>query len=120
MIHKRSATTALFIVWLVNISFGLTASAQNSPRGRVNTIVYTNFEGPNHHRYLKFEGTYVGGANFSDQVIGQSFTTTSPIQFADAILAMGVEASPGGGTGGPIASVYLESDAEGHPGVILD
>ena len=51
------------------------------------------------------------------QVVGQSFTTGTDLQFADARLALYTAVAPADITS---ASVYLESDNAGVPGAILD
>ena len=84
------------------------------------TLVYTNLAGVNHHKYFHGSGYFVDGSNFFNQVLAHRFTPDSSVVFADAIIPMGVYASNGGGTTGPTASVYLESDAGGLPGSILD
>jgi hypothetical protein len=59
-------------------------------------------------------GTFLNEPN---QVVGEPFTTTTSIQFADAQLAMLSNGQTGSGT---TADVYLESNSGGSPGSILD
>ena len=90
---------------------------RNQSRGSV--LIFSNLTGPNHHKYNPDVGYYVDGANFFNQVIAQGFTPSSSVTFADAYMPMAVYTF-NGGIGGGTATVYLESDAGGQPGSILD
>lgn len=59
-------------------------------------------------------GTFLNNPN---EVVGEAFTTTTSIQFADAQLAMLSNGQTGSGT---TADVYLESNSGGNPGSIVD
>jgi hypothetical protein len=75
-------------------------------------LIYSNF-GPGGSFDTTMGWTIGHFPGTGSQVVGQSFTTTSSLQFADAQLAMS-------GAVGTSAAVYLESDNGGQPGTILD
>lgn len=76
-------------------------------------LIYSNFGAGGSFDTTRGWGVGPDPFHLVDQVVGQSFTTTSSLQFADAQLAMF-------SVGGTSAAVYLESDDGGHPGAILD
>jgi len=79
-------------------------------------VIYSDFgAGDSHNNGVTWViGTYLNEPN---EVVGEPFTTTTSIQFADAQLAL---LSPNQTFNGTTADVYLESDSGGNPGSILD
>lgn len=126
---KRISFVAALMVALV----ALPTYAQKAPsaaHGRVRdslrrcgsgvNIVFTNLVGPNHHKYNPFTGYFVDGSNFFNQVLAHGFTPTSTVTFSDVIMPMGVYTDGGGQNNAGTVNVYLESDAGGVPGTILE
>ncbi|MBZ5600116.1 MAG: hypothetical protein LAN83_17555 [Acidobacteriia bacterium] len=88
--------------------------------GKGSKLVYTNLTGPLHHKFNNTTGYFVDGSNFNNQVIAQGFTPTSTVTFADAYIPMAVYTLGGGDNNPGELNVYLESDAGGAPGSILE
>jgi len=87
------------------------------PPSHGSVTVFTNFTGAG--GWNGTTGYFVDGADFFDQVLAGGFTPSSTVTFADAGLAMGIYVDGGSALNGT-ARVYLESDAGGVPGTILD
>jgi hypothetical protein len=124
---------AFYVTTLFVALTALPLVAQRAPsavRGRVNpvlqrcgtgvNIVFTNLTGPNHHKYNPTTGYFVDGSNFFNQVLGHGFTPTSTVTFSDVIIPMGVYTDGGGQNNAGTINVYLESDAGGVPGGIIE
>jgi hypothetical protein len=125
---KRISLVALVMAIAVVPTYA--QQAPSAARGRVRdslrrcgsgvNIVFTNLAGPNHHKYNPFVGYFVDGSNFNNQVIAQGFTPSSTATFSDVIMPMGVFTDNGGQNNAGTINVYLESDAGGVPGSILE
>ena len=76
-------------------------------------VLYSNL-GPN-GQYGTGGGYALSGANFGSQATGMSFYPNANMNLLDAVLALGFYR----GNNSPI-NVYLEGDASGFPGSILD
>src|SRR5262249_22932343 len=102
-------------------------SGVNGANGRIlkrcgtgTNIVFTNVTGPLHHKYNNTTGYFVDGSTFFNQVLGQGFTPSSSVTFSDVIMPMGVYTLGGGENNAGTINVYLESDAGGLPGSIIE
>ena len=93
------------------------SSKNQKPPSHGSVLVFTNFTGPG--GWDTADGYFVDGADFFDQVLAGGFTPSSTVTFADTALAMGIYTPDGSALNGT-ARVYLESDAGGIPGTILD
>jgi hypothetical protein len=88
--------------------------------GSASGIVFSNFTGPNSHKYNNTTGYFVDGSNFFNQVLGFGFTPTSTVKFADVLMAMAVYTLDGGENNPGNLNVYLESDSGGAPGSLIE
>jgi hypothetical protein len=86
------------------------------------TLIFTNLQGPNHHKYNPGSGYYVDSSSFNGQTLAQGFVPSSNVGFADAYMPMGVYTSNGGTGQGTGMCVTLNADNGGVPSdtVILD
>jgi hypothetical protein len=92
---------------------------------RGSVVVFTNFEGayPFWKTYTSWDVS--GPETVWNAVMAVGFTPSSDVTFSDVAVAMGVchpEPNCGGGGARPYrrVKIYLESDAAGLPGSILD
>jgi hypothetical protein len=119
------AAFALLLTASLSLSAGTVAKSVSKVNRDKNynkgtTLIFTNLQGPNHHKYDPDTGYFVDGANFNLQILGVSFVPSSAVGFADAYMPMGVY-NQGGGTGqGSGLSVTLNADSGGIPGAVLD
>jgi len=88
--------------------------------GSASGVVFSNFTGPNGHKYNNFIGYFVDGSNFDNQVLAQGFAPTSTVTFADVLMPMATYTVNGGENNPGTLNVYLESDAGGVPGSIIE
>lgn len=84
------------------------------------TLIFTNLQGPNHHKYNPGSGYYVDGPNFYDQTLAQGFSPSSDVGFADAYAPFGVYTFNGGTGQGTGLCVTLNADSGGIPGAQID
>jgi hypothetical protein len=121
----NSIRRILCVAGLVALTVAM-ASAQAKPKSahinakptRGSVVLFTNFVGA-YPFWDTTTGYFVDGSNFFNQVLAMGFRPSSNVTFADAALAMGIYKT-GGSASYVRAKVYLESDAGGVPGVILD
>jgi hypothetical protein len=128
---KRISYIATLVVLLAALPlYGQRVPAPRAARGRARdilarcgsgaNIVFTNLTGPNFHKYNNTTGYFVDGSNFLNQVIAHGFTPSSTVTFSDVIIPMGVDTDSGGQNNAGTINVYLESDAGGVPGSIIE
>jgi hypothetical protein len=91
---------------------------KNYDKGTV--LIFTNLQGPNHHKYGPNSGYYVDNVNFNNQSLAGGFTPSSAVGFADAYAPFGVYTLNGGTGQGSGLCVTLNADSGGIPGAQLD
>lgn len=103
---KKSIVLSVLIFGLANAIAAVPAFGD--------TTLYTTL-GPGGAYDTSFYGGYfVDGSNFNSQVIGNPFTLGSAVTVNDAVLALG-----NFGGNNKAVSVYIESDSNGSPGIVL-
>jgi hypothetical protein len=90
----------------------------NVPPTRGSVVLFTNFVGA-YPFWDTTTGYFVDGVNFDNQVLAGGFTPSSNVTFSDVAMALGIYTPDGSARNGKI-SVYLESDAGGQPGSVID
>jgi hypothetical protein len=90
----------------------------NAPPTRGSVVLFTNYVGA-YPFWDVTTGYFVDGSNFFHQVLAGGFTPASNVTFSDVALALGIYTSGGSVKNGKI-QVYLESDAGGQPGSVID
>jgi hypothetical protein len=121
----NSIRRILCVAGLVVLTVAM-ASAQSKPKGahinakptRGSVVLFTNFVGA-YPFWDTTTGYFVDGSNFFNQVLAMGFRPSSNVTFADAALAMGIYLTGGSANYGKV-KIYLENDAGGVPGAIID
>jgi len=90
----------------------------NTPPTRGSVVLFTNFSGA-YPFWDTTTGYFVDGSNFFNQVLAGGFTPASNVTFADVAMALGIY-TPGGSAKYGKIQAYLETDAGGQPGSVID
>lgn len=119
---RKVLIVAGVVVLTVAMSSAATKKAKgvrlNVPPTRGSIVLFTNFVGA-YPFWDVTSGYFVDGPNFFNQVLATGFKATSNVTFADTALPLGIYVTGGSVKNGKV-TVYLESDAGGAPGSIID